>query len=172
MVELFSGQIQAQYGQAYIELTGSFDGDMGGCFRGQGNGLCGARVPAILFLVTGLHTGVVGIDIRLFDAEPSLDEGWEEIVEVSFSAPGGEIRLVEWAADEGVRMPLAAGSYRARYQARGMAAGNALNTNDADTPVDGYRLDLWAAPPAADRVVKQTAEIAAYWHDWARQLAV
>ncbi|OZI28918.1 hypothetical protein CEG14_23635 [Bordetella genomosp. 1] len=118
MVELFSGQIQVQYGQAYIGLTGPFDGDMGGCFLGQGNGLCGARVPAILFLVTGLHTGVVGIDIRLCDAEPALDEGWEEIVEVSFSAPVG--RSGWWS---GRRMRVCGCRLRPRLIVRGIRRG-------------------------------------------------
>lgn len=41
----------------------------------------------MLFLMTGLHTGIVGISIHLFDAEPDIDESWEEIVDVSFRAP-------------------------------------------------------------------------------------
>ncbi|MFJ1562302.1 hypothetical protein [Streptomyces mirabilis] len=32
-----------------------------------------------------------------------------------------------------------------------------------------YLVQLWAAEPAADRVLKQTAAIAAYWHDYARR---
>ncbi len=33
-----------------------------------------------------------------------------------------------------------------------------------------YRLDLWKADRAPDRVIKQTSEIAAHWHDWAANL--
>ncbi len=170
MTELFAGNIEVQYGQAYIELDGSFDGAMDNCFLGQNNGLCGAQVPAILFLMTGLHTGIVGITIHLFDADPGIDDSWEEIVEVSFQAPKGKISLMEWAADQGVGMAVPAGSYRARYQGRAMQTASELDTNVNDTPVDTYRLDFWSAPPAPDRIVKQTSAVAAYWHDWARKL--
>lgn len=170
MTELFAGNIEVQYGQAYLELDGSFDGAMDTCFLGQMNGLCGAQMPAIMFLMTGLHTGIVGITIHLFDADPGIDESWEEVVEVSFQAPKGAITLMEWAADQGARMAVPAGSYRARYQGRAMQTANELDTNDNDTPVDTYRLDLWPAPPAPDRVVKQTSTVAAYWHDWASKL--
>lgn len=171
MTELFAGTIEVQYGQAYIELDGVFSGAMDDCFRGQSNGLCGAQDSAILFLITGLHTGIVGIAIHLLDADPGIDESWEEIVEVSFQAPKGEITLMEWAADSGVGMTVPAGSYRARYQGRAMQAASELDTNVDDIPVDRYRLDLWPASPAADRIVKQTSEVAAYWHDWASKLA-
>ncbi|MHC1548784.1 hypothetical protein [Phyllobacterium sp. K27] len=167
MTELFAGNIEAHYGQAYIELDGSFNGEMDNCFRGQNNGLCGAQTPAILFLMTGLHTGIIGITIRLFDADPGIDESWEE---VSFQAPKGEITLMEWAADQGVGMAVPTGSYRARYQSRAMQTANELDTNVNDTPVDTYRLDLWTAPLAPDRIVKQTSAVAAYWHDWASKL--
>ncbi len=170
MTELFAGNVEVQYGQAYIELDGKFNGFMDDCFLGQKNGLCGAQMPAILFLMTGLHTGVVGITITLFDADPGFEKSWEEIVEVSFQAPRGEITLMEWAADRGVGMAVPVGFYRARYQGRAMQAANELDTNINDTPVDSYRLDLWPAPPAPDRIIKQTSTIAAYWHDWASSL--
>ncbi|KVK45413.1 hypothetical protein L905_19370 [Agrobacterium sp. TS43] len=170
VTELFAGNVEVQYGQAYIELDGSFDGAMDDCFVGQRNGLCGAQKPAILFLMTGLHTGIVGITINLFDADPGIDESWEEIVEVSFQAPKGGITLLEWAADEGVGMAVPAGSYRARYQGRAMQAANELNTNIDDIPLDSYQLDLWPAPSTADHIVKQTSTVAAYWHDWASRL--
>lgn len=172
MTKLFEGSVEVQYGQAYIELDGSFDGAMDACFRGQNNGLCGAQVPAVLFLTTGLHTGIVDIAIHLFDAEPGIDESWEEIVEISFQAPKGTITLMEWAADQGVGMAVPAGSYRARYHGRAMEAANELDINVNDTPIDSYRLDFWPAPPASDRIVKQTSSVAAYWHDWASKLVV
>ncbi len=51
-----------------------------------------------------------------------------------------------------------------------MQTANELDTNVNDIPVDTYRLDLWAAPPATDHIVKQTSIVAAYWHDWAGKL--
>lgn len=171
MTELFAGNIEVQYGQAYVELNGAFDGAMDKCFLGQSNGLCGAAMPAVLFLTTGLHTGVVGMAIHLHDTDPGIDESWEEIVEASFHAPNGSITLMEWAADQGVDMAVPCGSYRARYQGRAMQAANELDTNVDEVPVDSYRLDLWPAPPAPDRIVKQMSSVAADLHDWAGTLA-
>lgn len=61
MIELFAGQVEVQYGQFYLELNGTFDGDMEASFAGQQNGLSGAQAPAVLFLITRLHTGPVGL---------------------------------------------------------------------------------------------------------------
>ncbi|SFV31464.1 hypothetical protein SAMN05216456_1349 [Devosia crocina] len=171
MIELFAGIVQLQYGQAYVELDGAFDGNMENSFIGQSNGLCGAAASEILFLVTGLHTGPVGLTVNLFDAAPELDQEWEEVVEVSFRAPRGEITLMEWGADQGVRIAVPSGEYRARCYGVDMEEANALDTNITEVPVDRYRLDLWLAPSAPDRVIKQTSEVAAYWHDWAGTLA-
>ena len=51
-----------------------------------------------------------------------------------------------------------------------MQKGSELDTNVGDEPVDRYRLDLWPAPAEPDRIVKQTSEVAAYWHEWASTL--
>jgi len=170
MTELFSGTIHVQYGQAYLEFGNQFDGSMEDCFRGQSNGLCGAAARGTVFLVTGLHTGVVGLAIHLFDADPGVDDSWEEIVEVFLTVLDDGAALVEWAGSESYPLALPPGTYRGRYQGRDMAAGSELDTNVSDEPVDTYRLDLWPAPAAPDQVVKQTSEVAAYWHDWAKGL--
>ncbi|HKU95999.1 MAG TPA: hypothetical protein VJR58_12020 [Vineibacter sp.] len=170
MAVLFAQDIHVHYGQAYLEVAGQFDGEMEPCFRGQQNGICGAAVPDFLFFITGLHTGKVGFSINLFEEDPGIDDLWDEIVEVSFLVPRNEISLVEWGAENEYTIPIGPGTYRARYYARDMQAGRDLDTNTTSTVVDTYRLDVWKADKAADRVVKQTAEIAAYWHDWAATL--
>lgn len=171
MTVLFAQDINVCYGQAYLELAGPFDGAMEECFRGQRNGICGAAAPDILFLTTGLHTGKVGFTLNLFEEDPGIDASWDEIVEVSLLAPRTAISLVEWAAADGHTMAIAPGPYRARYHARNMQAGSDLDTNATSSVVDTYRLDLWRADRTADRVVKQTSEVAAYWHNWATTLA-
>jgi hypothetical protein len=167
---LFSQNINVHYGQAYLELAGQFDGAMQDCFLGQQNGICGAASPDILFLITGLHTGKVGFTINFFEEDHGIDDLWDDIVEVSFWAPKNEISLVEWAAENSYPIPITPGIYRARYYAHNMQAGRDLDTNTASSVVDTYRLDLWKADRIADRVVKQTSEIAAYWHNWAAGL--
>ncbi|MGW0916873.1 hypothetical protein ACWD1Z_34955 [Streptomyces sp. NPDC002784] len=58
--------------------------------------LCGAANPGHLFLTTGLHTGRVGLTVEVHEAEPSLDERWEEIVEVSFRPGSSQTAVVPW----------------------------------------------------------------------------
>lgn len=161
---VFSGPLWVHYGQAYV-LAGNRETDLAASFRGQVNGLCGAAVPGQLFLITGLHTGHVGFTVDICAAWPVVDDSWEEIVEVSFTVAVADVSLQEWGGRAAYSLPLHAANYRVRYCARGMQHGHDLDTSqDDDRPADSYSLAFWPAPPAPDQVVKQTSEIAAYWH--------
>ncbi len=168
MRTLFSGEVNVEYGQAYV--CSDEDGyDLEGSFAGQRAGLCGGAVPGHLFLLTGTHTGSVPITVELHETEPPLDaDAWEDIVEVSFRPRSDDTCLVEWG-DRWYPLPLSEASYRVRYQCRGMdEARNAVR--DADEPVlEEYLLRFWPSPPVADRVVKETSRAAAHWHEFARQ---
>lgn len=170
LTTLFSGLLNVQYGQFYLEAGTRFDGDMARCFKGQRNGLMGARVPGFLFATTGLHTGIVGVTVLLEEAEPPVDDSWDEIVEISLQASGREVALLEWASDEPVPLAVMAGPYRVRYSARAMDEAAEADTNEGPDPIDTYQIALWPAAPARDRVIKQTSETAQYWHDWVRGL--
>jgi hypothetical protein len=89
---LMSEPAWVHYGQLYVESS-DFYADLGECFGGQQNGLCGAAIQGKLFLITGLHTGKVGFTVELHDEAPPIDDEWEEIVEASFE-PAGETVLV------------------------------------------------------------------------------
>jgi SAM-dependent methyltransferase len=165
---LFDGTVHVHYGQVYI-WSGTAGADLDEAFAGQENGLCGAASPGSLFLVTGLHTGRVGLVIEAHETEPELDDTWEDVVEVSFTVDSPEVALVEWGCAGGVPLDLGRGVWRVRYQARGADAAHVADTVLEDEPViDRYRLDLWPAPAAADRVVKQTSETAGHRHRPAR----
>ncbi len=41
---------------------------------------------------------------------------------------------------------------------------------EEEEPVDYYHLDFWPADLRPDVVLKQTSEIAAYWHEYAKSL--
>lgn len=169
---LFEGDLKVHYGQAYVESGGeSFNGDMDTTFRGQRNGLCGAAVGGTLFLITGLHTGRVKFRAELLDSPPTLDHTYEEIVEVSFRPSTDRVELVEWSGQVTHPLALEATDYRVRYSARGMDEGDSADTIVDDEPtVDSYLLQFWSAPPASDCIVKQTSQMAAYWHRYAGEL--
>jgi hypothetical protein len=175
MARAFEGTIHVHYSQAYFIAEPNIGPEMGECFRGQVNGLCGAAVPGFLFLVTGLHTGRVGFIVDVLDATPPVEKGWEEIVEASFFVKNGVadyIGLSEWGGMGLYKIPLAPGNYRVRYCARGMeAARKADVSSESGRVIDSYALMFWPAEPAGDRTIKQTSRIAAYWHQEAPKMS-
>lgn len=168
------GEVWVHYAQAYVESLHADERvypDLAACFAGQSNGLCGAAVPGVLFLNTGLHTGKVPFRAELHDGPPPSGDGWQEIVEVSFQ-PAGELVLAEWGGGGTWPLELARIPYRVRYCATGMNEGHDLDTRtDEDPAPDRYVLQFWPDPdgPAPDRIIRQTSEMAASWHAFARQ---
>ena len=161
MRTLMSEAAWVAYGQIYVQ-SGEDYPDLAECFAGQSNGLCGAAMPGILFLITGLHTGEVGFTVQLHDAPPPMDDDWQEIVEASFR-PIGEAALVGWGGAGCWPLDLRAASYRVRYCATGMDEARQLDTRmEEDQQADSYLLQFWPAPPEPDRVLKQTSDVAAY----------
>jgi hypothetical protein len=169
---LFDGEVHVHYGQIYVESNpDTANPQLEAAFAGQVNGLCGGASPGALFLVTGLHTGRVGFAVELREGAPAVDHGWEEIVEVSFAPRSARVALVEWAGAASWALELEQVEYRVRYCATGMEAGRARDTLlEGEPMLDRYLLQFWPAPPGPDRVVKQTSEVAAYWHRFARGL--
>jgi hypothetical protein len=164
MRTLFAGEVHVDYGQVYVE-SGEQPSGPTESFTGQANGLCGAVEPGSLFLITGLHTGNVGFTVELHDGPPPIDDAWEEVVEVSFRPTAPHIALVQWAGEASWDFDLAEIDYRVRYCATGMQEARDHTRLDDDPMFDRYLLQFWPSTPAPDRVVKQTTEIAAYWHD-------
>jgi hypothetical protein len=160
---LFSDQIHVHYGQFYVEPNDGDYVDMDLALRGQSNGICGAAQPGRLFLITGIHTGVVHVTLEQADVEPPVDDCWDEIVECSFTHRASRLFLREWAAEAEYPLNFPTGSYRVRYSARSMLADWQLVAGDG--PLQTYLLQFWPAPPRADALVKVTGECAQYWHN-------
>jgi hypothetical protein len=170
---LFDGEPSVDYGQIYVHSSQDWASEpepLEAAFAGQSNGLCGAAVPGGLFLLIGLSVGEVRLTVELHEAEPPVGEDWEEVVEAPYRPVGVAVALVEWAGIKSWPLDLPATDLRVRYCATGMNA-----TADDDpmgakpTVVERYLLQFWPAAAAADQVVRQTTEVAAYWHDYARQ---
>ncbi|MER7246295.1 hypothetical protein [Kribbella sp. NPDC000426] len=164
---LMTGPVWLSYGQIMVESTGEF-AELGECFGGQRNGLCGATIEGHLRLMTGLHTGTVDFTAELHDGEPPLDDTWEETVETSYR-PLARPTLSGLDARDCWTLDLDLVHYRVRYCGWGMDAAHRNGQQDGEPPVDRYLLQFWPAPPAPDRVVKVTSKQAAYWHEFARE---
>ncbi|WP_405688702.1 hypothetical protein [Streptomyces sp. NBC_00057] len=167
-----TGEVHVHYGQIYVESDpDSANPDLSEAFAGQSGGLCGAAVPGVLWLVTGLHTGSVGFIVEVHDEAPPLDPVWEDVVEVSFRPMSERTSLVQWAGEAAWDLDLTRTDYRVRYCARGMDEGQELDTRVTGEPqADSYLLQFWPASPRPDRVIRQTSQNAAYWHRYAREL--
>ncbi|MFE6742671.1 hypothetical protein [Streptomyces tubercidicus] len=159
------GEVDISYCQIYVESEDASPfGDMKDTFGGQGNGLCGAAWPGVLWLTTGLRYGGVGFRVEVHDERPDVDEGWEDIVEAPYR-PAGGASLVEWDGANSWDLGLADADYRVRYSASGMdRAGDEHSRVDGEPMIDRYLLQFWPAPPEPDQVIKQTSETADYWH--------
>ncbi|MFJ4767712.1 hypothetical protein ACIP88_01170 [Streptomyces uncialis] len=165
------GSVHVHYSQIYVESDpdGVFP-DLAEALGGQRNGLCGAATPGLLWLVTGLHTGSVGFTVEVHDQAPPLDAGWEEIVEASFRPASTSTALVEWGGEDSWDLGLDEIDHRVRYCAARMDTANQQDTRFPDEPeLDRYLLQFWPAPPGPDRILKQTSELAAYWHGYAQE---
>ncbi len=156
MQTLFQGDVVVDYSQVYVMSDPAWPEDpMGGAFPGQLNGLCGAALPGFLFLVTGLHDGPVGFTVELHDEEPSVDDIWEDVVEVSFRPASDTVAVVEWGNGAAVSMVLEPRDFRVRYSAYGMDLAREKSSRFRGEPeLDRYLLQFWPAPPSADRVVR------------------
>jgi hypothetical protein len=166
---LFDGDVFVHYG--FINLIGADDepAELMATRAGQRNGLMGAAVPGQLSLITGLHTGDVPLAVGWHDTEPTVGDEWEEVVELSFQPPQADLVLQAFQDSYEIRLP-AVRTLRVRYCATGMDAGhNADTTLEGEPAPDRYRLDLWPAEPGPEAIVRQTSEIAAYWHQEARK---
>jgi hypothetical protein len=169
---LFADDVPVHYGFIFLSC-GDDEPDLMQARAGQQNGLCGAAVPGVLSMVTGLHTGRVPLIVEWHDTVPTLDPGWEDVVEVPFLPAQRHLALTSFGDSFEVRLP-AVGSLRARYCATGMdAAADAQDMVSDDEPtIDRYLLALWPADVAPDVVVRQTSACAAYWHQQARAVPV
>ncbi|GIF75610.1 hypothetical protein [Asanoa siamensis] len=169
MTVLFDGELHVHY--RFVNLTEEGEApDLSRASGGQRNGLCGAAEPGALAMVTGLHTGEVPFVVTWHDTEPPVDDAWEEIVEVSFDPPSADLALSAFEDFHEIRLP-SVQSVRARFCARGMDEAGDKDVRLADEPaLDSYLLELWPAPPAPDRILKQTSMRAAYWHEAAARI--
>jgi hypothetical protein len=166
---LYDGEMLVQYGFLHLLPWNTEFYDLTSARGGQANGLCGAARPGVLAMTTGLHTGSMPVRVEALDGAPPSVGDWEEVVEVPLTAGTTQYFLSAFDSGADVTLP-APGSYRVRWSASGMqeASDGSRIRMDDDPALDRYLLQLWPAPPAPDAVLRQTSEIAAYWHGVAR----
>ncbi|GGN99943.1 hypothetical protein GCM10010112_94170 [Actinoplanes lobatus] len=168
MLVLFDAEVHVHYGFFNVLGADEEQADLMDTRAGQVNGLIGAAVTGQLSLVTGLHTGRVPLMVRWHNTEPVVADQWADVVEVSFQPPAADLLLESFSDSFELCLPAVQG-LRVRYYASGMDAAGDADTVMADEPtIDRYLLEFWPSDPAPDSVLRQTSEVAAYWHREAR----
>jgi hypothetical protein len=164
---IFDGSLIVSHHSASLESDDSGFIGWEGCLQGQVNGICGAAVPGLLVLTTGLHTGSVGFRVELHDTEPGLDPQWEDVVEVSFHPNTPEIALNGLMGDNAFRTEIPVRQYRVRYSGKGLDLAREVDsTMTGDPVVDRFLIQLWPEEqPRPDANLRQSSSFAAYWHE-------
>ena len=163
---LFNGTMLSSYRQLHVMSAECQELMPDDSRKGHVNGLCGGATPGGLFLTVGIHTGDIPINVELHASAPPIDHSWDEIVEASCSFGEEPVMLFGWAGESSAELAMAVGSYRVRFCAK--AFGQSEAEGDLEKAQERYLLIFWPAPSAADAILKQTSDEAAYWHQVSR----
>lgn len=168
-----SGWVRASY-----HMFGMFDGpvDIETGIHGIENGLVQETAPGCCLIRTGVHSGQVHLTVDILDQEPDSiaftagSQPWDEIIEVSVSAPSGELRIGDLdylgSKDYPVLSPGGPGSYRVRVQ----AVGRDYNPDESvPQSRERYLISVWPAPSAREWIVRATDKSGAEMRKYAAE---
>jgi hypothetical protein len=113
---------------------------------------------------TGIHTGAVTVILEARSGSPNLAEleDWDEVVEVSFVAPVGRVRVTTIMSDVPESLPLLTPAGPGTYRLRLHAKGRDTNPDGAaDDPFETYLLIVWPAPATAEMIFKTSDGVGA-----------
>jgi hypothetical protein len=127
----------------------------------QSVGLIKVEERGIACLNIVLQWGVVPFTVAVADRDPGADlDGYEDIVEISFESPSGEVLLVGWHTDWDEKkahslppLPAGSGTYRLRYHTQG---------DKESCSIDDHYLQIWPAPQHDPAVLKTTSQFLQY----------
>ena len=153
---VFDGRVNVDYCQVLVE-SGGRTADYGAAFAGQEHGLVGAGEPGCLVLVTGTHTGAVGLRVVLHDDAPPVDPRWEDVVEATFVPAGPEVTVAGLMSDAVCVVPLPAPGYRVRWSGSGRDEAYDGTVGPDEALVDTYELAFWPAAPHPGQIVRQAS---------------
>ncbi|NTW42250.1 MAG: hypothetical protein HGA44_20625 [Cellulomonadaceae bacterium] len=154
---VFDGRVNVDYNQILVE-AGERAADFSAAFSGQENGLVGAGEPGCLILITGTHTGDVGLRVVLHDDAPPVDSRWEDIVEATFIPAGPEATLFGLMSNDVCVFALPASSYRVRWSGTGMDEAYDGTVGADETLIDTFELAFWPAAPMPAEIVRQASQ--------------
>ncbi|MGW4470610.1 hypothetical protein ACWENQ_13135 [Nonomuraea sp. NPDC004354] len=144
-------------GQVYLMDRGDYKAtDGSNDSRAHSIGLMKLEERGLVSLNIATQWGEIPFTVTAADRDPGADlDGYEDIVEISFEAPSGEVFLVGWLMDwddekaHDLSLLLSGpGTYRLRYHIRGIEEERCW--------VDDHYLQIWPAPLHDPAVLKNT----------------
>ncbi|MFI6788352.1 hypothetical protein ACIBG4_13580 [Nonomuraea sp. NPDC050383] len=107
------------------------------------NGLT-ASVPGAAVILTGIHTGVVDVTVRLVATRPPVDTGWDETEEVELVTFTGEIHVCGLMSEHPAALPVLTPQGPGRYGMRVQARGRDLDPAAVPkVPFEFYLVTVW-----------------------------
>lgn len=169
---LLSAAIHTDYGQFSISWRGdlfSFDGETEKWFSGQKNGLLGASEPSGLVFILAHRLSSSQVDIHLLDREPqgSIDNRWEDVVEVSTTVRSGVTPVWVTCYHESFgELNLPSGNYRVRFSSTGRDTPDPEEEpSEGSPPIDSYLIEFWPSSTyQCDRILRMGSRNAEMWH--------
>ncbi|WP_372659876.1 hypothetical protein [Amycolatopsis kentuckyensis] len=152
--------VHVSYHQLQIVDRGIVDD--GAALSWKSNGLIDVHRIGLATVACGVHTGYVSVRVELHDDEPpvSVDE-WDDVVEVSLTAPRGQLRIVGLMSDISHELPVMShrgpGNYRLRVHARGRDEAAYPTVSDGSSvPPEILLVQSWPHGASAQHVHKTT----------------
>ncbi|UBU12472.1 Lsr2 family protein [Nonomuraea gerenzanensis] len=105
-----------------------------------------ASAPGAAVILTGLHTGVVDVTVRLTDTPPTGPggEGWDEVEEVELVSFTGEMRLTGFGMNLPEELPVLTAHGPGRYGMRVHARGRGVAESGVPgVPAEFYLVTVW-----------------------------
>ncbi|WP_431899338.1 hypothetical protein [Nonomuraea sp. bgisy101] len=146
-------------GRVYLLDRGDYDAaDRSDDPPTQSAGLIKVEGRGVAILNVALQWGMVPFTVTAADRDPGADlDGYEDIAEIGFDSPSGEVVLIGWLMDWDEEKahslsPLLSGpgTYRLRYHVRGM--------DEERYSVHDHYLQIWPAPQYDSAVLKTANE--------------
>jgi len=172
--KIYSGNIFTNYSEFTIECDDPDDSQLeNGGYSNQENGLVGCSATGRLFFTAEPKDSFIKLEIELHEHEPCIDNTFDEIIEVFFLKSKEDVFLCEWAHEETHLLEIPAGQYKVRYNIKGFDLDydydNMEEPQDDEPlppyPGQSYLIQLWpSSAHEADKIIKQTSNLAAYWH--------
>jgi hypothetical protein len=167
---VFSGPVNVCYGQIFVVSPGCGAVFLENSFKGQVNGICGAKVSGGLMLLCGLHSGRVSLEVSVHASEPTLDGSWSEVAEAPFQFLSKPVVLEDWDGYSICELPIDGPGFMVRWSARRFGEAEEAGRLGDEEPYEQYSLQLWRSATPKERIVKVSTEKAKYWHTHAQSL--